>query len=116
MAYGFSLNELFDNDKIVLSAALHIAKPESAIYQHTLTKFSLESKNVIFIDDSETNIKGALSAGWRAIHFKNTDSCRQALESYLTIDLDPDYDSLNELLTSSFGMASDTAKNYGDLV
>jgi 2-haloacid dehalogenase len=85
LAYSFSLYELFNEDQIVLSSSINRVKPEPEIYQYTLTQFKLQNRRIIFIDDSEKNVAGALAAGWwRAIHFENLAECVPLLESYLS--------------------------------
>ncbi len=83
-AYNFSLNDLFSHDQIVLSASINLLKPEPEIYHHILTKFNLKDRKIIFIDDTEKNIKGALAAGWwRGIHFTNFLDCSHAIHNSL---------------------------------
>lgn len=72
--YGFNLSQLFNEDDVVLSAPLHLAKPEKAIYDYARTKLNIEHKKIIFIDDNKINVDGATNANWRyAILFKGVD-------------------------------------------
>jgi putative hydrolase of the HAD superfamily len=107
--YDFSLHDLFDDEQIVLSANIKIAKPEREIYQYTQDKFRLKTE-IIFFDDNLNNVQGALDAGWNGKHFKNIETCKHELS--LLIELDPDAVSLNDLVNSEFGRASNTAKMH----
>lgn len=60
--------ELFDG--FVISADLHLCKPDLRIYEHFLEKFGLTAQECLFLDDSLENVKGARAAGLRAHHFK----------------------------------------------
>ena len=50
-------------DGIVVSADLHMVKPDIRIYQSLLEKFHLLSEECLFIDDLEENVEGAKQAG-----------------------------------------------------
>lgn len=58
---------LFD-DKII-SARVHLMKPDPAIYRLANEKFGLEPSRTLFIDDAPANIEGALYAGWHGLCF-----------------------------------------------
>lgn len=60
--------ELFDG--FVISADLHLCKPDLRIYEHLLEKFGLTAQECLFLDDSLENVKGARAAGLRAHHFQ----------------------------------------------
>lgn len=87
--YGFSLNDLFSDDEIVLSAPLKIIKPEPAIYHYVKEKWMLSNKKIIFIDDSEENIAGAKKAHWQhpIRYLGNIDILKQQIEEIIKIDL-----------------------------
>ncbi len=64
----FSL-EFFDG--VVVSADVHIVKPDVRIYEHLLSKFNLKAEECLFIDDRADNVEGAVKAGMKAYQFKN---------------------------------------------
>ncbi|GLY48507.1 HAD-IA family hydrolase [Lentzea sp. NBRC 102530] len=49
---------------LVFSGDLLLAKPDAAIWEHTSSLIG--SKDVIFFDDRQSNVDGALAAGWDA--------------------------------------------------
>lgn len=65
--YGFNLSQLFTENEVVLSAPLHLAKPEKAIYDYARKKFNIEHKKIVFIDDSKINVAGATNANWQYV-------------------------------------------------
>jgi HAD superfamily hydrolase (TIGR01509 family) len=68
------LHELFDH--IVISSETGLAKPDPAIFTHTLELMEAQPEETLFIDDSLTNLAGARMAGLRTVHFT---SCKQAV-------------------------------------
>ena len=53
----------------VISADLHLLKPEAAIYQALFDKFDLTPANCIFVDDLPLNVEAAQNAGMQGIVF-----------------------------------------------
>lgn len=45
---------------------LHAHKPDSAMYRAFEDRTGLSSREIVFFDDSEENVEGALEQGWRA--------------------------------------------------
>lgn len=66
-------------DGLVLSHEVGLLKPDPRIYELTLQRFGLHADLAVFIDDIQTNVDGALAAGLRGIHYKNTDQVRLEL-------------------------------------
>ncbi len=56
-----SLFEMFDG--LVFSGPIGLIKPNSEIFEHILSKYSLKADECIFIDDNSANIKGAQNVG-----------------------------------------------------
>jgi putative hydrolase of the HAD superfamily len=54
-------------DEIVISGEVGLLKPEPDIFHHILTRMELQPGEVIFIDDSPTNVNGAQAVGIEAI-------------------------------------------------
>ncbi len=58
-------------DGVVVSADIHIIKPDIRIYEYLLSSFHLTAKECLFIDDRQDNIEGAFRAGMQAYQFQN---------------------------------------------
>lgn len=58
-------------DGIVVSADIHIIKPDIRIYQHLLEIYHLVPKECLFIDDREDNVEGAKQVGMSGEVFRN---------------------------------------------
>lgn len=61
--------EFFDG--VVVSADIHIVKPDVRIYEHILEKYNLKAEECLFIDDRQDNVEGAEKAGMNAVQFMN---------------------------------------------
>jgi len=61
------------------SCELLIAKPDPAIYQHTLDKLGVTADEAIFIDDIQRNIDAAKTLGIDGILFTGVDQLRTDL-------------------------------------
>jgi len=57
-------------DKIYLSYELNLAKPDKRIYEYVLNDLKIPASEIIFIDDTDENIKTALDLGFKAIKVK----------------------------------------------
>jgi putative hydrolase of the HAD superfamily len=66
---------------VVISGEINLIKPDKAIFEHLIERFSLEPGATIFIDDSMANIESAAALGFKTHHFTDPDRCRQALRS-----------------------------------
>ncbi|TDU82466.1 putative hydrolase of the HAD superfamily [Kribbella voronezhensis] len=72
-------------DQTFYSCDLGVAKPEPAYFHAILAKVGKQGSAVLFIDDNEGNVKGALSAGLHAEHYdlaNGTDALRELLSRY----------------------------------
>ena len=58
-------------DGVVVSADVHIVKPDVRIYEHLLKKFDLKAEECLFIDDRLDQVEGAKKAGMTAVQFEN---------------------------------------------
>lgn len=59
-----------DFDGIVVSADIHMIKPDAGIYRYLTEKYNLESEECLFIDDRKENVDTALQLGWQAEVFE----------------------------------------------
>lgn len=70
-------------DGVVFSYECKLMKPSSQIYQHLCQKYGLNCSECVFIDDRWENVEGAQRSGIVAVHFKDYEQGRQALEEML---------------------------------
>jgi putative hydrolase of the HAD superfamily len=66
-------------DVLVWSYQLGMAKPEAAIYRHTLEKLGTRPGETLFIDDRRVNIEAARALGMVAIEFTTAEKLREDL-------------------------------------
>lgn len=57
-------------DGIVVSADVHVIKPDARIYAHLLQTYGLIPEECLFIDDLEKNVEGARQAGMSGAVFR----------------------------------------------
>ena len=67
----------------VISGQILLIKPDPAIYKHLLEKTGIEPAESVFIDDVLKNVVAARECGLHAIQFRDPESCRQELRTYL---------------------------------
>lgn len=70
-------------DGKVVSYEIEEVKPDKAIYEHLLEKYSLKPDECVFIDDREENIEAAVCLGINGIVFTTYDETRNKLEKFL---------------------------------
>ena len=58
-------------DGYVVSADVHIIKPDERIYRHLLEKYDLKAEECLFIDDRVDNVQGAEKVGIKGFVFRN---------------------------------------------
>ncbi len=61
--------EIFFFDDYVLSYELRLLKPDAAIYLEAARRAGSAPGECVFIDDMEENVKGAVGAGLKGIHY-----------------------------------------------
>jgi len=66
-------------DVLVWSYQLHMAKPDAAIYRHTLQKLGTAPQETLFIDDRPVNVEAARALGIQAIEFSTVEALRADL-------------------------------------
>lgn len=64
----------------LISADLHLLKPEAAIYQALFEKFHLAPSQCFFIDDFPPNIEAAENAGMQGVVFHDACQLREELK------------------------------------
>ena len=68
---------LFDRD--YLSYVLDMVKPDADIYDHVIADLGLPASEILFIDDNQINVDGALARGMQAALAKGPGEARSAL-------------------------------------
>ena len=66
-------------DVLVWSYQLGIAKPDPAIYRHTLAQLGTLPEETLFIDDKRENVEAAEALGIQSIEFSSVEQLRQEL-------------------------------------
>jgi putative hydrolase of the HAD superfamily len=70
---------------IVISGEVKMMKPEREVFQHLLTRFKLEARQTVFVDDLPLNIEGARAVGLHAIQFLDAAQCARDLDALLAV-------------------------------
>ena len=70
-------------DEMVISAEVHLMKPDPRIYQVALQRLGVAAQEAVFIDDLLRNVEGARSQGLHAIHFRQRSQALAELEQLL---------------------------------
>jgi putative hydrolase of the HAD superfamily len=68
-------------DVLVWSYQLGIAKPDPAIYRHTLGQLGTRPEETLFIDDRKENVQAARVLGIQAIEFSTVEQLRADLRA-----------------------------------
>jgi putative hydrolase of the HAD superfamily len=64
---------------IVISGEVKMMKPEREVFEHLLTRFRLDPRQTVFVDDFPLNIEGARTVGLHAIQFRDAAQCAEEL-------------------------------------
>lgn len=56
---------------VMISAEVHMVKPDIRIYETFMEKYGLKPEECLFIDDRRTNVEGAKAAGMKGVIFEN---------------------------------------------
>ena len=65
---------------ILVSGDEGMRKPYKEIYELMLSRYRINSKHAVFIDDSAANIEGCEAVGITGIHFKNAAQLKEDLQ------------------------------------
>jgi putative hydrolase of the HAD superfamily len=68
-------------DVLVWSFQLGMAKPDPAIYRHTLERLGTRPEETLFVDDRRVNVEMARALGLKAVEFTTAEQLRQQLAS-----------------------------------
>lgn len=67
----------------VVSANVHLIKPDPSIYKYLLDTYKLKPEETLFIDDRKENIEGARKCHIKGIIFESYEKTKQILETYI---------------------------------
>ena len=70
-------------DGAVISYEIKIVKPEPGIYEALLTKYGLQAKECVFLDDKAENIEAAKALGFHGIVVESGEQAKQELKMLL---------------------------------
>jgi epoxide hydrolase-like predicted phosphatase len=68
-------------DAVVISGEVGMRKPDREIFDYTLHRLGRDAREAIFVDDMETNIRGAAAAGLIGVHHRSYDETLMELEA-----------------------------------
>ena len=78
------LRERFDD--IVFSAEVHAVKPSAESFRRALSVMKADPSEVLFVDDSDTNVASALHVGIPAVHFQSAQQLATELKKFRLLD------------------------------
>jgi 2-haloacid dehalogenase len=64
---------------VVISGEEGVCKPDAEIFRRCEARFGFGPGDVVFLDDSATNVEGARAAGWDAVLFTTPEQARAEL-------------------------------------
>lgn len=73
-------------DGKIVSGKVKLIKPDHAIYETIIKKYSLNPAESVFIDDVKENVQAAKETGLNAIQFTNINDVKNQLEKLLASD------------------------------
>ncbi len=74
--------QIFLFDEYILSYKVGSVKPEEKIFRIALEKSEADPQNILFIDDTEENIRAAAKKGMKTIHFNSRTNLKAELEKF----------------------------------
>ena len=69
--------------KEFISCRMKMLKPSREIFDAAAAEIGLPPAEILFVDDSQTNVDGALAAGWQAVYYQQGTDLRACLSGYL---------------------------------
>jgi 2-haloacid dehalogenase len=65
---------------ILVSAEVKLLKPDPRIFQIFLQRFSLDPRQIVYVDDQQRNVDSAKSLGMHAVRFTEPNALRHELQ------------------------------------
>ena len=69
--------------KEFLSCRMKLMKPSRAIFDAAAAEIGVPPEDILFVDDSQKNVDGALAAGWRAVLYVQGTDLGACVANYL---------------------------------
>ena len=66
-------------DRYIVSADVHLVKPDPAIFRLALRRFGISPSTTTFVDDNPANVQAATDLGMKGIVFTNAEALRTEL-------------------------------------
>ena len=66
-------------DHAFLSHEMGKVKPDMSTYEHVSERMGVEPASIVFFDDTQANVDGAISCGWAAHRVQGTEELRPKL-------------------------------------
>ena len=70
-------------DQIFVSGELGMMKPDQRIYQHVANQLKLDPSEILFVDDKQSNVDGAIRASMQAAVYRSAAQVRQLVSDLL---------------------------------
>ncbi len=70
-------------DALIVSAELGVIKPDPKIYQIALEQLKVDPDEVVFVDDTFSNVEAARALGMHGIHFRSPEQTLNKLNEML---------------------------------
>ena len=82
---GMKQDYLFlnDFDGMIISGEDKLTKPDPAIYKLAISRFNLDPRETVFIDDRLENIEAAKNMGFNVIHLINPSTIKEDIDYFL---------------------------------
>jgi 2-haloacid dehalogenase len=68
-------------DGVIVSGAVGVAKPDPRIYEIAVERSGLSASDLVFVDDKQANVDGAVAAGLDGVVFTDADAVRLELRA-----------------------------------
>ena len=69
--------------KEFISSRMKLLKPSRAIFDAAAAEIGFPPAEILFVDDSQTNVDGALAAGWQAVLYVQRTDLGACIANYL---------------------------------
>lgn len=70
-------------DKVYISADIHKIKPNKDFYEHIYNDMKIKPEEILFLDDNQENIDGAIASGLNTIKVEKGMDLYQEIVSYI---------------------------------
>ena len=80
-ANGLDWQRIFRKEFI--SCRMKMLKPSREIFDAAAAEIGLPTSEILFVDDSQTNVDGALAAGWQAVLYTQGTDLGECIKPYL---------------------------------